>query len=148
MLRARHQHAILEQTDLPPRLGSQKGKMALGTEVETLETTQQLCDDRSKKSAAYDKRIEHFGPVQLLNTVSTSLERFNHPLFMYLQSTVNNHNDEFFVQKGGICIGSRISKRSPIGSVRLRPRGQRVAQCGQEFPPRRRFSCPSQEDYR
>ncbi|XP_037517937.1 uncharacterized protein LOC119394697 [Rhipicephalus sanguineus] len=34
---------------------------------------------------------------------------FNDLLFKYLESTVINHNDNFYVQKAGICIGSRVA---------------------------------------
>ncbi|KAH7983342.1 hypothetical protein HPB52_011275 [Rhipicephalus sanguineus] len=46
---------------------------------------------------------------QFQNTVGTSIESFNDLLFKYLESTVINHNDNFYVQKAGICIGSRVA---------------------------------------
>lgn len=53
--------------------------------------------------------IETIGEVQFQNAVGTNVTNFLDLLQVYLRSTVVVHNEEYYVQKNGICIGSRIA---------------------------------------
>ncbi|XP_075553770.1 uncharacterized protein LOC142586392 [Dermacentor variabilis] len=59
--------------------------------------------------AVVQEGIETIGEVRFQNAVGTSVANFLDLLQVYLRSTVIQHNEEFYVQKNGICIGSRIA---------------------------------------
>ncbi|KAH7950825.1 hypothetical protein HPB52_002106 [Rhipicephalus sanguineus] len=55
------------------------------------------------------KGIEEHGVVCIQNTIGTSASRFEELLVLYLRSTAAEHNEQMYVQRNGVCIGSRIA---------------------------------------